>query len=268
MMRKELRKVFGETVSEKKKNMIIRDGICNVRKDLFETWMFPSLTRDKTRKLSSFVGRENLDAALEKNKGVILLLAHFGFRKLVLPALGYEGYAINQLAARPTSWKLKGRDNAAHNKLMDIELECEKALRTNFIYLDKSLRPVFRALNKNEIVVIAVDGPIGNKRIGTKFFNCTANFSPTAMTLSLKTGAPVVPAFVIRGQNNRHRIVIEKPLNVNVDDGAAEEAAVEKTLKDFTNILEKYVWEHPGHYVDWLYRAQLWPIDEDFFVFQ
>ena len=268
IMREELRKLFGERMSEGRINEIIKKGIGNVRKDLFETWMFPVLTREKTRRLAYFSGREHLDAALAQGKGVILILAHFGFRKLILPALGYEGYAVHQLAAKPTSWKLEGRDHAAHNKIMDIELECEKTLRTNFIYLEDSLRPVFKALGQNEIVAIAIDGPIGNKRIGVKFFDRTAYFSPTAVTLSLKTGAPVIPAFVIRQKDNRHQIVLEAPLPIRTNGGTDMESAIQEALKDFTGVLEKYVLEHPSHYVDWLYRAQIWPIAENFFIFQ
>lgn len=268
IMREELGKSLGRRIPGKKIGGIITKGICNNRKDLFETWMFPVLTQEKTRRLAYFSGKENLDAALANGKGVILVLAHFGFRKFILPVLGYEGYAINQVAAKPTSWKLEGKEHAAHNKIMDIELDCEKALRANFIYLKDSLRPIFRALSKNEIVSIAIDGTIGNKRMGVKFFDRIAFLSPTVVSLSLKTGAPMIPAFAIRDNDNRHKIVFEKPLLIKANDGADTESLMREALGDFVNVLEKYVLAYPCHYVDWLYRARIWPIEENFFVFQ
>ncbi len=268
IMREELCKLLGKRISHKQAGKIIRQGICNGRKDLFETWMFPALTKEKTRQSAYFSGKEYLDAALAGGKGVILILTHFGFRKFILPVLGYEGYVISQIAAKPTSWKLEGKDHAAHNKIMDIELDCEKSLKANFIYLEDSLRPVFRALSKNEIVAIAVDGPIGNKRIGVKFLGRTAFFSPTAASLSLKTGAAMIPAFVIRGNDNRHKVVFEKPLSVKACDGIDMELITRQAMEEFACVLEKYVLEYTCHYVDWLYRARLWPIEENFFVFK
>lgn len=266
IMRRELKKVFGHDMSEEKTQAIIKQGIHNLRKDLFETWMFPLISRDKIRNMTNFIGKDNLDVALKEGKGAIILLAHFGFRKLILPALGYEGYKVNQIAAKPISWQIKGEHGAAHRKIMDVEFKCEKSLPVNFIYTDESLKLIFKALSNNEIIVTTVDGFVGQKRIGVRFLNCTANFSPTAIHLALKTGASILPAFVVRQKDNLHNIIIERPLSLNTKKG--KEDVIQEAVNEYKSILEKYVLEYPCHYVDCLYRAQLWPIDENMFLFQ
>lgn len=265
-MKGELRKLIGGGVSDEKIDEAVKLGICHLRKDTFETWMFPTLTQGKVREMSYFVGRENLDEALVKGRGAIILLTHFGFRKLILPALGYEGYKVHQIAAKPISLKKQGWFMAVHNKTMDIELKCEKALPVDFVYIDESLRPIFTALKNNEIIVIAIDGPIGHKRIAVKFLNRTAHLSPTSISLSLKTKAPVLPAFVVRQKNNRHTIIIEKPLSLQA--GEERQVVMQEALNNFIHIFEKYVLAYPCHYVDWLYRAQSWPIARDLFIIE
>jgi lauroyl/myristoyl acyltransferase len=267
IMRQELRKhMMARGVSEEAINRIILRGIVNLRKDLFETWKLSSLTGEKIKKWAYFVGRENLDAALSQGRGAIILQTHFGLRKLILPALGHEGYKVNQLAERPTSWRSTAEDPAAHDKLMIVELGWEKSLPVKFIYIEESLRSVSRVLKENELLVMAIDGPIGLKRVGIKFLNGTAHFPPTPISLSLKTGAPVLPTFIVRERNDRHKIVFEKPLSFPVHSG--KEKAIAEGLNNFRDLLESYVLHYPCHYVDWLYRAQIRPIEENLFVFQ
>lgn len=267
-MRKELKRLFAEALPDVQATKIIKDCINHNRKDLFETWKLPSIKPDEIKKMCYFEGKEYLDEAVKKGKGAILLVAHFGSRKFVLSVLGYEGYKINQVAAKPVSWKIEGKYGLAHKKIMDVEFECEKTLPAKFIYIDESLKPIFKVLKHNELVVIAIDGPIGTKRVAVKLLNCSANFSPTAIAIGLKTESPVIPTFVIRQKDNRHRIVFEKPLPFSTGGNLKEEVIAEEAVKYFAKILERYVSESPCQYLDWMYRARLWPINDDFYIFQ
>lgn len=270
LMREEVRKLFGAEFSENQINKIVRRAICNVRKDALETIMMPYLTPGRIEEMTSFVQLEHLEAALTQQKGVFIVLAHFGFRKLILPALGFKGYKVNQIAVNPLSL----RDNEQHrlppNKMIEMEYRSEQSYPVKFIYLDKFLRPLFRALENNEIIVIAIDGPIGLRRVGVRFFSRTAHLSVTPFSLSLKYGTPILPVFVIRQEDNRHKIIMERPLVARgeTDEGTDNGLAIEKNMKNYVRLLEKYVWDYPCHYADWLYRASQWPIAKDFFVFQ
>lgn len=266
IMREEAKKLLDNTISEKKLNYIIRRSIWNLRKDMFEAWMIPACKKEDFKKMYSLVGKEHIDAALAEGKGLLIVQTHFGFRKLILLALGCEGYTINQLAVKPTSWKTNAKGTESHNKVMDAEVEFEKALPAKFIYVEDSLRSVFTALKNNEIVVIALDGLVGSKRHNVKFLNRTANFSPTPVSLSVKTGAVVLPAFVVRKYDNHHEIIIEKPLML--DSAHGYEHVVQQFLEHYCKILEQYVLKFPCHYVDWFYRSRIWPVGDSLHIFQ
>lgn len=265
-MKRELQRVFGDEISNEKMIQIIKKGICQTRENLFETWLFPKMTRDKIRKMVYFEGKENLDQALTHGNGVIIALTHFGFNKIIIPALGYEGYKVNQIASRPTELKESDKFGYEHYKIMESELQCEKSLPANFIYTDQSLRPILRALYNNEILITAIDGNVGHKRISTKFFQCIVNFSPTPMLLALKTGAPVLPTFIIRRKNESIKIIIENPLSFKTYPEKNDTIA--EALNDYREVLERYVSAYPCHYVDYLYRARLKSIVGDLYIFQ
>lgn len=249
-LRDEVESLFGEKVSEKELKTLVKRSLCNFRKDHFETWAFPGLNENKVRKLCSFVGKQQLDKALEEKKGAILLLAHFGAYKFILPALGYEGYKINQFAVTPATWN-NGR--LIRHKVMDMEFAGEKALPVNFIYADvnKTMRPVFDVLLKNEILVMTVDSLVGTKnKVPIKFWNRYLLCSYTPVLLSLKTGTPLIPTFIIRQQDNTHEIIFEKPLLV--DSGKDKRCIIKEVIRNFVTMLEEYFVKYPWHYARFL----------------
>jgi hypothetical protein len=89
---------------------------------------------------------------------------------------------------------------------------------------------------------------------------------PTPFSLGLKNQVPMLPVFVVRQPDNRHKIVVEEPLSglTSVNLNMMEADLIQK----FVHLLEAYVHQHPDHYVDYLYRSRLNPIKKNLHVFQ
>ena len=253
IIEEEVRLLLGKEVVGKNLKRISLRSFCNLRENLFEGWLDSQLNPDKIKEIYTFENKTYLDEVLEMGKGAIILVAHFGNYKMILPALGYRGYHVHQVAANPASWK---GENKVHNKIMEMELEREKHLPANFIYIDKFLRDIFRVLSKNEIMVIALDGPMSGKRVSLQFLNRNASFSVTPIKLAAKTGTPLIPVFIVRKKNERYRIIFEKP--IFIDKTRGREIFIEKALKHFVNLLGSYVRQYPCHYGLSLFMFRLW----------
>lgn len=241
---------------------ILRHTMQNFRKDLLEIWAFPKLNQNRINRMSCFEGIERLDKALEKGKGAILCITHFGSWKIILPALGYNGYKVNQIAANPLTFE-KDTEASSHNIIMKLELESESSLPAKFIYLDegKSIRQIYRVLANNEIVVISLDGIIGGKRMAMPFLNGTLLLSTGGASLSLSTEAPSLPVFIVRQKNNKHKIIIHEPV-VNLNNGFDKEAFIDTWMKNYTRLFEHYVQDYPDHYARYLYTIRKYPLPE------
>jgi len=260
IMKEDIRMLLGD-VSGAELQSIVERAMRNFRKDLFEIWSFPKLTQKKINKMSFFSGIEHLDNAMRKGKGVILCITHFGSWKMVLPALGYNGYKVNQVAANPKVF-VRNEEMCSHNKIMELELECEASLPAEFFYVDakKSVRRIYRALEHNEIVVIALDGVIGGSRMAVPFLNGEILLSTGAAALSYTTGAPSLPIFIVREKNNRHKMIIHGP--IEFDRGIGKEEYIRKWIWAFALIFEEYVRKHPDHYARFLYTIRKYPVSE------
>lgn len=224
--------------AEKAKN-IVRKNLQNHLRDMLELMKYPQLNRKRIASLVHYDGIDYLNTALKKGKGVILLTAHFGAKQFLQVALGLEGYPLNQI-----NFHMNGEELSYVQKQVSQRqrINIEKQLPLTFIPAKGFMRPVFNCLQKNEVLIIAGDG-IGLKRhmdvsyspfdfLGKKML-----FPVNAVDLAKRTGALIMPVFVIREKTN-HRIVFEPPLNSCA--GGQNEA-----VQEYVSKLEKYVRRYP-----------------------
>ncbi len=238
-------------INDKKRlsRVIRRSFDLRIKSDV-DVLLYPRINEHNFRSLVSVEGLQYLDKALEKGKGVILLHSHFGNPQILMLGLGYLGYTLNQIGGNPTEdWEdlLKRRLTMLESKSLQLRLKCEETLPVNFIYVFKSMRPAFRCLERNEILAVAVDGGSDKSRVYLQFFNRTAFFSSGPLKLALKTKAEVLPLFVLRELNHKHRVVIEPPLKLNITGDMEKD--IKENTQTFVSILEKYVIRYPWQYV-------------------
>ncbi len=235
-----LRRLLGDRCDGATLRQIARRSFDHYYKKQIETIFFGAITRDRIDRMVVAEGGEHIDQALERGKGVILLLAHFGFFLLPLPYLGYRGYTVNQIAGKQAHasrlaglfWNWRSREAAR--------------LPVQFKQVDRFLRPVYQALKGNEIVAIAFDGRDSAKWVVVDFFGKKVRFSPGPFDLARRTGATIIPTFVVQRGDNTHRIFFEPPFTLSGDPD--HERSLQQDTARFAKIFEGYVARHPCHF--------------------
>lgn len=249
----ELEALLGEErLPAARRRDVIRETVANFRKDLFEIWSFRRLSARTIGDLCVPEGIEHVDRALAGGRGAIIALCHFGSYKMVLPCLGYRGYKISQVAANPLEF---GGDSFMRSKVMALELAAEKSLPADFIYIGGPVRDMFRVLERNEILVVSLDGVMDPRRVELPFFRRRIRLSPGVARLARKLHTPVLPVFTVRGSDGRHRVIIHEDIAAGVKGEGAERLILER----FRTLMERYVEEHPSHYAWFLYKNRTDP---------
>ena len=237
---------------------IIRGSFRNYCISEMEVLLYPSLDSSVMERLVRIEGRENLDRELAKKKGVLLFQAHFGAFQMTMPAIGYRGYKMSQISASASVWK---NTPGVHDRASDMKARYEYTLPVRHIAVGGSIRPAFRALERGEIVGITVDGGGGKKTVPVKFLGRTANFQTGGAELAVRTGAAVIPAFIITERGLKHTLIIHPP--IEVDERLSKDERVVDIIRQYALLLEGHVYNHPEHYAYSLYlrrqRAALDP---------
>ena len=208
----------------------------------FEDLILGTLTKKDIEEMVKIEGIENLDAALLKGKGVIILLSHFGSFLMILPVLGFRGYKINQLGGPPLIEQL----GYVHKMIFEMSEKEYSVLPVNFLRSDFALKDAHLALKRNELIAIAFDGRIGNSWVETEFCGNKVNVAPGPVKFAMKTGATILPTFIVRNSDNTHRLIIEKA--VSVEDQEARELTVKVNLQKISNIFGEYIVKYPSHF--------------------
>jgi hypothetical protein len=118
---------------------------------------------------------------------------------------------------------------------------------------ERGYRDLFLALNRNEIVVLLVDGNLYSGGVEVEFFGRKTLMPRGPAVLSMKTGAPIVPAHIVRRGRFKFSIDIMAP--VRAPQGEKDSIAEELT-EQVVSIQEKDVAEHVEQ---WCIFRNVWP---------
>ncbi|MBU4346348.1 MAG: lysophospholipid acyltransferase family protein [Candidatus Omnitrophica bacterium] len=195
------------------------------------------------RERIKITGRENLDAAYSRGKGVILVSAHFGNFPLMLVRLSLEGY-------KPAVIMRHMRDRRAEKMLLKRRLQ----IGLNVIYSQPRKRCVedsMRSLRNNELLLIPLDQNFGSGGVFVDFFGRKAATAKGPVVLARRTGATILPCFILRQKDDTHQIIFEPPLNL--EEGRTPEETVIINIQKLTDIIASYIRRYPAEW-GWIHR--------------
>lgn len=231
---------------------LLRRSFAHIWLDGVEPHLYPYLGPHNIDQLVRLEGERHLREALEPGRGVLLLIGHLGLNTLVMAALGHRGYRIHQLGAPPPVWReILGPENVSPLAYRRYQRTWrnEQALPARHISVFAFLRPAYRALKQGDILCVAVDGGGGTRWVEVSFLGRRCNVSSGPATLAVRTGAAALPAFVVRGDDGRHRMILEPPLAVGEGD---RDEQVRDLTQRFMARLEHWVRRHPEQYAGFL----------------
>ena len=252
--REELLALYGVKALPRPINDVLRDAWRQSMFNELEVLRYPHLNPDTIDDVCVIEGREHLDAALEKGKGAVILIGHFGANQMIMPALGHKGYPMNQLSAPPPVWAdilRETRTTKLWEKVLERRWELEQRLPVRHINVFKFLRPAFECLQNNEVLGLAFDGGGGKRWTQVDFMARRANISTQPIQLVRRTGAALLPTLVIREPGERkHRVIITEPLPYQKVKNRQEEMRV--NMQAFIDVFASWVARYPEHYVNFL----------------
>jgi KDO2-lipid IV(A) lauroyltransferase len=192
-------------------------------------------------------GKEHLDAALAGGKGVIALGAHFGSFTLLGTRLAIEGYPFNLIVNIGQFRKLWG-------KLADYQgIVGQQTIPLKPV--SASIKKSLNCLRRNEILYVVADEQQRRGGFPVPFFGQVSYSPPGPAIFSLKTGAPILPMFVLRHNELKRTLVIKRPLQF--ERTKDERRDIERLTYQFTKAIEETVKQYP---IQWAWLNRRWKL--------
>jgi KDO2-lipid IV(A) lauroyltransferase len=233
---------FGQEKSASEIQGIARKTFQNLGMMAVEFFRIPKIDAETFKKRVNIEGLEIYKKALEGKKGILLLLSHFGNWEL----MGLMSKVLeNPIAviARPIK----------KNRWVDqLVAEVRTGTGLEVISTDKASRKVIRTLSQNRLVGILIDQRAKRSEgVWVDFFGKKAPSTPALAVLAMRTGAPILPVFMIRNGYGKHRLIIQEPLQL-VDTGDVKRD-VEDNTQLLHHTLESMIRQYPDQWF-WVHR--------------
>jgi Kdo2-lipid IVA lauroyltransferase/acyltransferase len=221
---------------------ILRGSFENLGRLLVEFTHMQELNKGNICRFVVHDGLENYLEGLRRGRGVIFMTAHFGAWELSSFAHAVYGYPL-RFVVRPI-------DNPRVEKLIST---CRTRSGNIPIERRSAARDILKALRQNEAVGILFDqNTTRSEGIFAEFFGIPAATTPALALFALRTGAAVVPGFLIWDTSlGKHRLRLDPPVQL-IDTGNLDHDVLENT-KIFNKILEDYIRKYPDQWL-WIHR--------------
>lgn len=211
-------------------------------KTVVEFMQLPRLDNAHIQRYVTFKGVEHVEQALAQGKGAIILTGHFGNWELLAASISTTVAPLTPIVRELRSPRL----NALVSRYR------EQAGYTT-IDRDTGIRQALQCLKRNELLGIVADVDTTVSGVFVDFFGRRAYTPYSPVAIALKTGATILPTFIIRQPDGSHRAIIEPPLALERTN-IKEKDLVINTQK-FTKIIESYIRQYPAQ---WIWMHQRW----------
>ena len=214
---------------------------------LVDFFRFQQLSPQKIKDLVDVEGLERMREALQSGCGAIGLTAHLGNYELAGAVLALEGLPVHAVVL------------THQNRYVNAFFERQRArVRVKGVPLDQMGRKTFfemalSILRSNQILALVGDRDFFNRGLKLPVFGKTLEVPTGPAAFHLKTGAPIIPGFLVREANGRYRFILEPP--IVIPPGVKREEAVRRISQACLDVMARYIRQYP---TQWYLFHEFW----------
>ncbi len=229
-------------LSEAERTSILRREYRHLGYQLAEFCLMSSYTPEIARSLIRYEGLDNYLAARDAGQGVLVLTGHLGAWELSSFHHSLMGYPMGLVIRR------------LDNPLVDAFVNRIRCLHGNrVIHKDDFARGLIASMRAGETVGILMDTNMTPPQgVFVPFFGRLACTASGLARVALKTGAAVVPGFLLWEESERQYVLHFGPRIELISTGDAEHDAIANTAQ-FTAVIESYIRQYPDQWL-WMHR--------------
>lgn len=236
-MKKNIKKILP---GEKNVSVLAREVFRNFGRYLIEFFQMKEIVDDHFIKTKvNIKGTEYLDDVLAKGKGGIVVTAHIGNWELGAVLISVLGYPIMAVA-------LPHKERPV-NDLFNHQRE---AKGVTVVPTNVALRRCIEQLKSNKLIALVADRDFSTNGIVMDFLGQKALVPKGAAMFSWKSGAPIIPIFLIRNGDGTFNFSCHEPIYPPREDTSKnEEEIISGIMRRYITVIEEQIRAHPSQWL-------------------
>ena len=237
LARTNIRLALGDSLTCRQQKKFVLKSSQNMAREFLELARWLDLSPERRRRLLKIEGEKHLRSA---GRGAILLTAHLSNFPLISVALTLRGFpnyfVMKQIKVKMTDDYFNRLEDRLGVDIIDL------------LPRSRCARECLARLKDNRVIVMALDLDARREGIFVDFFGKPASTHVGPLILARRTGAALLPAFLIRQPDRSYRLIIHPPLSP-----PASSRDYTRVLKEYNRLLESYIRRYPEQY-SWIYK--------------
>ncbi|MGB5217398.1 MAG: lysophospholipid acyltransferase family protein [Smithella sp.] len=208
-----------------------------------EFFDLPYINRKNIHKWVEVEGLERYQVAIAQGKGLLSIGAHFGNWELMT--------ITSPMYLKPMYIVYRPLDNP----VIDNMVEYVRTMQGNALVLKKRTGlKIMKLLKENNIIGILNDQNVAKSEgVFVDFFGRPACTGEGLALIAMRSGAPVIPAFMARQKSGKYKFILKPAIEAVCTDDY--EADLKINTQSFTKIIEEVIREYPEQ---WFWFHQRW----------
>jgi KDO2-lipid IV(A) lauroyltransferase len=224
--------------SEETLERLARQTFQHFGKYLVDFFRFTRISRRQISRIITWEHPEYLERTVAEKRGSLIVGAHLGNWETAGAVIGAMGYPVNAVVLPHP------------NKKTEALFQSRRQKRGfHLIPLGHAAQGILRALRRTEVVAMLADRDYGPHEDAAIFFGAQARLPRGAAVLSVKTGAPVLPAFLLRQPDDTFLFRFHEPI---MPDG---QLSIDDVQDRIRTILEREIAANP---TQWFMFDHFW----------
>lgn len=230
-------------VTEPEAYRLTRESFVNIGRNFLEIMYMPRLSRDNFTEYMEIDHIGRMKDALAEGHGVVILTGHIGNWEWLSAAITFSGIPVTAI--------IKRQPNEQHTRLLNefremVGVEVFSRGTTELVGAAK-------ALKKGKTLGFLADQDAGPTGAFIDFLGKTASTPLGPAVFSKRFSSPIVPAFIVRKPDGKHKVLIKEPLYYK-DTGNEQQDLYDITLA-MTKVVEDVIKAYP---TQWLWFQKRW----------
>ena len=225
----------------------VRDVFRNFALYLDDFLRFDRLTPERARRMVKVEGLERMEESLRAGRGAIGLTAHLGNYELAAAVISLLGMPVHGVVLTHRNRRV---DDFFTRQRMRVGV---RGIPVQTLGPRGFFEQAVSVLRKGEILGLVGDRDFFDHGIDLPFFGRTMRVPTGPAGFSLRTGAPIVPCFLVREPDGSYRMVFEPPLKMP-EEGTREEK-IRRLCEAWMEVLARWVGRYP---TQWYVFQEFW----------